>query len=153
MKYKVKIKKMKARPIVSIRYKCTIPELSQKLGQTMMNVINYLGTKNIPPRGAPVAIFHETRDQQTDVEAGIPVAGPIEVEGQIKNSQTPEGKAAFTLYTGGYDKIAPAYDTITSWLQEKGIKGSGVWWEIYLSDPRKEPDQNKWKTEIYQLLD
>jgi len=152
MNYNVKIKKVKPKPIKSIRMKCTIPELSKNLGESMLEVLNFLGKKGVQPRGAPVAIFHETKDQQTDVEVGIPVASPLEVDGRIQNSQTPEGKAAFTLYQGSYEKIAPAYDAITLWANEKGLKATGVWWEFYLTDPRKETDQNKWKTEIYCLL-
>ena len=34
-------------------------------------------------------------------------------------------------------------------MESEGLEGAGAPWEVYVTDPGAEPDQSKWRTEIF----
>jgi effector-binding domain-containing protein len=47
-----------------------------------------------------------------------------------------------------YDELAAAYGELADWIAERGEEPAGDPWEVYHSDPAKEPDPERWRTEI-----
>ncbi len=149
---RIKIKKVKPETIVSIRQKIPSDQLPQVIGKSMMQVMNFLENRRMRPSGPPVTLFHDTNDSFIDFEVGIPVNKQVESHDQIKMSTIPSGKAVYALYKGSLENIAPVYAEMIKWANERQIKTTKLWWERYLTDPRKEPDQSNWKTEIYYQI-
>ena len=89
--------------------------------------------------------------QNLDVEIGIPVSKKLPVTDDMKVSEIPAGKYASCIYTGPYDKIAPAYTALTQWAEENGYEPSGIAYELYLDDPGVIPPEEL-KTQILFLL-
>ena len=50
---------------------------------------------------------------------------------------------------GPYELIRSAYEQLFPWARAKGHTPKGPCWELYITDPTKEPDSSKWITEIY----
>jgi effector-binding domain-containing protein len=44
--------------------------------------------------------------------------------------------------------MAPTYQALVSWVGEHGGELAGDPWEVYFSDPAREPDPRRWRTEI-----
>jgi effector-binding domain-containing protein len=82
-----------------------------------------------------------------DIVIGFPVAHTLPGRANIQASELPSGKVASCLYTGPYDKVAPAYEALTQWIEEMGYTATGVAYEIYLNEPSDTPPE-KLKTQI-----
>jgi effector-binding domain-containing protein len=107
------------------------------------------------PAGAPFARYHKV-DSKPDgeerfvVEAGFPVATPIEGNGEVRPSSLPGGPVAMTVHIGPYNQLEPAYDALAAWIRDHAGEPVGDAWEIYFSDPVQQPDPATWRTEVVQ---
>ncbi|MEU3598773.1 GyrI-like domain-containing protein [Streptomyces sp. NPDC006798] len=116
--------------------------------------------------GAPFFRFR-TVDMagESDVEAGIPLVEPLTAEGDIRTGTLPAGRYVTVVHTGHPDRL---FDTITelrAWADREGLAwdmtplaGGAERWgcrlESYLTDPRVEPDMDKWEIELaFRLTD
>lgn len=91
------------------------------------------------PAGAPFIIYHDVIDEQTDgdVEICIPVrAGTLAGHDDVDVKAVPGATVAATTHRGPYGEVAPAYHTVTGWIQDHGHQIAGPPREIYLNDPR-----------------
>lgn len=89
------------------------------------------------PAGRPITIFTETDDAGFRFEAMVPVenppaGGPSLTESRI--GRTPEGKAYHFVHKGPYEDIDSTYETITAYLDAKGIIAKDVFIEEYVTD-------------------
>jgi AraC family transcriptional regulator len=87
------------------------------------------------------------------IEPGMPVAGTAGAgNGEIVAETLPGGPVATTIHSGPYEKLPEAYAAIEQWMHAEGMKGTGVPWESYLTDPGDYPDPKDWKTEVFWPL-
>jgi effector-binding domain-containing protein len=93
-------------------------------------------------------MYHNMDMNNLDVEIGFPVTQASGGSGRVKPGKLPGGKAAVTLHVGPYDKIGEAYDRLTAFVKEQGLKPLEVCYEFYLNDPVETPPEEL-KTEIY----
>lgn len=63
-------------------------------------------------------------------------------------SSLPGGPAAVLNYIGRYDEMEGACGALAEWVARSGGHPAGNSWEVYFSDPSREPDPQKWRTEI-----
>jgi effector-binding domain-containing protein len=116
-----------------------------------MKIMQYLGDKGENPTGAPFVAYFNPDMQNLDVEIGIPVSKEIPEKDKIIESEIPAGSFASCIYTGPYDKIAPAYDALTKSSEKNGYEPSGIAYELYIDDPGVTPP-DKLRTQILFLL-
>ena len=38
---------------------------------------------------------------------------------------------------------------LTAWLESQGLEAADSPWEVYVNDPAVEPDQSRWRTDIF----
>ncbi|HEY8566125.1 MAG TPA: GyrI-like domain-containing protein [Beijerinckiaceae bacterium] len=92
----------------------------------------------ITPAGRPVAVFVETDDMSFRYEAMVPIAavpdGRAALNAGIRFGKTPEGKALRFVHKGPYDDIDSTYETITAYLDAKGIVVKENFVEEYVTD-------------------
>ncbi len=100
--------------------------------------------------GAPFARYRLRGRDTCTIEAGFPVEGPIKRTGDVRPSSLPEGAAASVVHIGPYETMEQTYEALVAWIERRGGAPVGDAWEIYLSDPRMEPDPATWRTEILQ---
>lgn len=148
MGYQVEIKQVGPQPTVSIHTSVRAPERSTTLTEVLPQVWHYLRTRGIQPAGPPFVRYHDISAERMDIEAGMPVAEPIEGEGRIQAGELPEGEAAVTWHIGPYDTITEAFQAIEAWARDHGREVAGAPWEVYWTDPGQVPNPAEWKTEV-----
>jgi len=148
MDCKCEIKELPAQPVLSIRARCAVQELPQLLGVSFGAIAQHLGRLGEQPAGAPFVVYYNMDMQNLDVEIGFPVSHSLSEQGKIQASQIFDGKFATCLYVGSYDDAAPAYDSLTKFVAEKGFEPTGVAYEFYLNDPQTVPPAEL-QTQIY----
>lgn len=113
----------------------------------------YAGAHQIKPDKA-ISIYHKF--DFTNPACEYTAAFPIKKE-QTAPSNTyytgsiPVTKAIRVTFIGDYNHIGNAWAAAFSYLRYKKLKQNKKIdpFEIYITDPKKEPDPSKWITEIY----
>jgi effector-binding domain-containing protein len=135
MTYKCELVDQPAQPTLSIRTTTSIKELPQELGRAYGAIGQYMAQLGEQPAGAPYAAYFTFDMENMDIEIGFPVGGSLPGEGEIQAGKIPAGKIARCLYTGPYNKIEPAYNALTAYVEEQGHETTGIAYEFYLNDP------------------
>lgn len=147
------IQERTAQPVASIRLKCKPSEISATLGTVLPEVMGHLSASGAKIVGAPFSRYHAFGKDEIDLEAGIPVAKPIEEKGRVKNSELPGGKTVTTWHVGPYEKLTAAHQALRDHLGAQRLEARGGPWEVYWTDPGMVPDPAKWRTQIFQVID
>lgn len=148
MAYEIELKELDPQPMVSIRSTCKVAEIGPILRETLLEVFHYLDRRGVRPAGPPFTRYHSYNGTDCEIEAGFPVAEPQPGEDRITAGELPGGTAACTVHVGPYEDLPDAHDALDRWIHERGRKSRGPQWESYLTDPGKEPDPHKRKTEL-----
>lgn len=144
---RIQIRQLLARHTATVREVVNRDDTTEALGRMYQAVGAAIARQGIVPNGAPFARYHDFGDK-VDLEAGLPVPGPIIPDGVVKPSQLPAGPAAIAVHAGPYEGLADTYTAIGTWIEKTDRQPNGGPWEIYLTDPSTEPDPSKWLTEI-----
>ncbi|MCJ7534509.1 MAG: GyrI-like domain-containing protein [Anaerolineales bacterium] len=122
-------------PTLFIHTTTSIKNLPQELGKAYGAIGQYLALLGAQPAGAPYAAYFNFDMSHMEVEIGFPVSSNLPGKDEIQSGEVPAGKIARCLYTGPYNKIEPAYNALTAWVEEQGYEATGVAYEFYLNDP------------------
>ncbi|NUR85041.1 MAG: GyrI-like domain-containing protein [Nonomuraea sp.] len=130
------------------------------VGDRIAEMIGWLLERGVNPAGAPF-FRYDLIDMPADrlvVQVGVPVAAPVEPEGEFYADSLPAGRYAVVLHHGHPDRLVSATADLLAWADEQGLKwdmtneADGEHWtartEHYLTDPRVTPDLNEWDTEL-----
>lgn len=148
MSYKIEEKEVESQTVVSIRTHCHAAEIGGELAEILPEVWRYLRKKGLLPSGPPFTRYHGYSESRVDLEGGMPIAEAIEGEGRIVCGELPGGTVVTTIHMGPYEKLPEAHDALHVWMRENSKEAAGPQWEYYWTDPGKEPDPQKWKTEL-----
>jgi effector-binding domain-containing protein len=129
--------------------RATLPSdrVPQWLADTYSAVVQYLARAGVAATGPPFARY-VMRDLDLAVEAGLPVAREIRGDGDIEPSTLPGGTVALTTHHGRYEALEDAYKALAAWIEEHGGTPADAHWEVYFSDPAREPDPARWRTDV-----
>jgi effector-binding domain-containing protein len=99
------------------------------------------------PAGHPYAIYYNWDPEgMILMEAGIPLAGPLEGKNDIMAVQTPGGKVVKASHYGAYDKSYIVHEALNKYIMVLKMEYAGAPWEVYVTNPIDEPDTSKWET-------
>jgi effector-binding domain-containing protein len=104
-----------------------------------------LGRAGLRPAGRPVTVFVETDDAGFRYEAMVPLEQAPEgasFPSEMRFGRTPEGRAYHFVHKGPYENIDSTYETITAYLDAKGITAKDVFIEEYVTDLTDSHDDN-----------
>jgi len=157
---KPKLEDRSEQPYVGIRTQVSMEEMGTGvIPQLHGEVYAWLGKQSVSPSGAPFIRYHVINmAEKLDIEMGVPVATAISGDDRVSAEVIPAGRYATLLYIGDYSGLMEANRVLIDWAKENGI----AWdrWddkngdafrsriEIYHTDPREEPDPQKWETEV-----
>lgn len=139
----------------------TFPEVADRLPE----VFGWLAARGIAPAGPPFFRYLLIdMEHELDVEAGVPVAAPVDGEGEVLAGVLPAGRYAVTTHVGHPDELIAVtgafLDRATaaglSWDATETDRGTrwGCRLEVLHTDPAEEPDMNKWETQLaFRLAD
>lgn len=135
---------------LSIRDSVSQNEMNNIHGKLYAQINRYMDQNEIEIKGSPLVIYHFWSDTLTDIEAGIPIADSVEVvDEKIRLNKTDSGKVVTATHYGSYERIPETYFGINEWMRKNKVLVTGAPWEVYITDPSKEPNQEKWETAIY----
>jgi effector-binding domain-containing protein len=161
-----KIEHRNEQPYVGIRAQVTMQELGRRLPPLWGEVYGWLANRGLKPAGAPLWRYRVIdMAAKLEIDVGVPVGRPVTGDNRIIADTLPAGRYATVVYTGPYGGLMQATADLLAWAHNKGIvwdrsdQGSkGESWgariEHYLTDPREEPNSEKWQTELaFKLAD
>ncbi len=114
------------------------------LRQAFATIEQELDKAGLKPRGRPLATFVETDDMGFRYEAMVPIdaipEGRVALSREVRFGRTPEGRAFRFVHRGPYEEIDQTYETITAYLDAKGILVRDAFTEEYATDPTTAQD-------------
>ena len=137
------------RVLVSVRDTASAATIAVKLTKMYKKLSMFLNSRNLPPIGSPIAVFHAFSGKVIDIEACIPVKTAVLPPEGIFCSSGDAQKTIMTIYVGPYRYISTAYDAMQKYIDENDIRVTGPIWEEYVTRPGLLADTNKWQTNIY----
>jgi effector-binding domain-containing protein len=118
-------------------------------GRALPRVLAALEAQHLVPSGEPFAYYHGMPNGTVDVEAGFPVRGAFVPAGDVIRSELPPGRVVTGLHRGPYEKLAETYAQMSGWAAQQGLTLADSLWEVYLTDPEREPDPAQWQTRVF----
>ncbi len=149
MKQEFGTKQVEGRPFVGIRTSTTTDKIGEVMGPLFGEVYAFIQQSGRQPAGMPFALYHSMDDNTVELECGMPVASPVEGAGRVKAGELPAGTVATVTHTGPYDALPQTWSSLAEWIGSQGLQPAGAPWEVYVTDPGAEPDQSKWRTDIF----
>lgn len=140
---------LEAQPVVGIRTTARMEELGKVMGPLFGEVFRHIQQHGQAPAGMPLAIYHSMDAGAVDLECAIPVRSPVAGAGRIASGQLPACTAATVTHVGPYQELGKTWEALTAWLASEGFEPAGAPWEVYVTDPGAEPDQSKWRTDLF----
>ena len=134
------------KPVAVLSGTSTWSEGFTSLKDGLQRIEDELRRAGLAPAGRPLAVFVETDDMGFRYDAMVPIAqlppGQTSLTPEIRFGRTPEGKAYRFVHKGPYEEIDGTYDTITTYLDAKGIIAKDAFIEEYVTDLTAPQDDN-----------
>ena len=142
-----------AQPYVAIRGHVSMAEIGAFAVRTP-EVFAWLGARGLPPAGPPFLKYNVIdMTRQLEIDNGVPVAAPVDVDAEVISGVLPAGRYATLTHVGHPSELMGATKTLLDWAAGQGLTwdmspdADGDRWgsrlEIYLTDPREEPDMSQ----------
>jgi len=127
-----------------------------EIGEMVTTVWRFAAGSGAQIQGRPTFICHETpreamkanEQANADVEVVIPVGKKVPGTDRVRCYELPGGQMARILHKGPYEKSAPTYKKLFTWIAENHKRVVGPTREVYVNDPKKVPPEEI-LTEIY----
>ena len=112
--------------------------------------MNYLKENNEDIAGFPFAIHHPCKEEgYIFLECGLPVGQKLAGNEKIEYKEIPAGKHVVASHFGHFKTVQITYDAAQKYIEENNLEMDGIAFQMYVTDPMKEPDQSKWETKVY----
>jgi len=145
-------------PYMAVKAQVTMQTISA-IADRIAEVFGWLGARGVAPAGPPFLKYNVIdMARQLEIEAGVPVAAPVDGDGAVFSAVLPAGRYATLMHVGHPSGLVGATATLLEWASEQGLAfdmverdGAEHWagrLEIYLTDPSQEPDMDKWETQL-----
>ena len=146
-------------PYLGIHARVAMSKIAS-VGDTLPGeLFGWLGAHGLAPAGAPFFRYYAIdADGMLDLEWGVPLASPAVGDDRVRAGELPAGRYASLTHVGPYSGIRDATAALGRWIKDQGLvqdvthtpagDRAACWAEFYPTDPRIEPDQRKWVTEI-----
>jgi effector-binding domain-containing protein len=146
-------------PYAAIRVQVTMAELGAVVPPLNQEVFAWLGKQGAAPAGAPFWKYNVIdMAGKLEIEAGVTVAAAVAGDDRVVSGVLPAGRYVTLTHVGHPSELVQATVTLLDWAAAQGLTwdmspgAGGERWgsrlEIYLTDPRDEPDMNKWETQL-----
>jgi effector-binding domain-containing protein len=143
MPYDVQVTEATTQLVAATKVHTNLSQIGDDIGAGFGSLMMALGREGITPSGAPLIVYHDVIDEETDgdIEVCVPVDAAISGDADVYSRELEGGSMATTVHHGPYEQIAPAYHTLAGWISEHGHDIAGPPREIYLNDPQMVPPE------------
>ena len=153
--YDVQLMNFPSTTFAMIRQQVKWMDLLSFFGEHLPIVYQEAQNANATPGTATGLIYEwDEKNQQADIAAAVPVAAGTKIDNPIvQATNIPASKAVFVTYSGAYDKLPDAYNSIRQYLSDNKLKAKTPSIEQYFTGPANEKDTAKWLTKIVFLVE
>lgn len=151
-------------PYVGRRESITMTDFA-RVADHLPGMVDRLAERGVPVAGPPF-FRYRVIDMSADlvVEAGLPVAGRIDVAEPMFADTLPGGRYATVAHIGHPDELMAVTARLLDWARDQGLTWdmqptpTGEVWgcrlEVLMTVPAQEPDKHKWETVLlFKLAD
>ena len=142
---------------VAIRTQVTMEKIGTEVPPLNQEVFGWLGQQGASPSGPPFWKYNVIdMARGLEIEAGVTVASPLAGDGRVIAGVLPAGRYVTLDHVGAPETLMGATGSLLDWAAGQDLRfdvspsPQGERWgcrlEIYLTDPRAEPDLSKWET-------
>ncbi len=149
MDYEFETRQTEAQHVLTIHATTTAHKLPELLGELFGEVYGHIAGQGGQPSGMPFTRYYDMDGVNVDFECGMPVASPMAGAGRVRAGELPACTVATVTHMGPYDNLPQSWNALLSWMGSEGLEPAGPPWEVYVTDPGAEPDQSKWRTDIF----
>jgi effector-binding domain-containing protein len=154
-----------AEPYVAIKTLVTMANIGAVVPPLNGEVFAWLAARGVAPSGPPFWKYNVIdMERGLEIEAGVTVAEAVAGDDRVTAGVLPAGRYVTLRHAGHPSTLMAATASLLEWAAARGLtwdvtpSPSGELWgarlEFYLTDPRVEPDMNKWETELaFRLAD
>lgn len=135
-------------PMIAIRVVTRPAEIDTLVAQILSLLGNHLERQGVRPNGPPFARHYEFREEHVELEAGFPLAEPVDGEGKLMAGELPAGRVVRCWHCGSHDTLARSYDHLARWALKHGHTPIAAPWEVYWHGPRESDASTAYRTEI-----
>ncbi len=127
-----------SKPVISFSGQASWDNAFLTLSQIFTRLKIEAAKADLKITGRPLTLFIETDDNGFKYEAMLPVDRTLEgratLSDGIRLSRSPDGRSLRFTHKAPYDDIDGTYETITAYLEAKGIVVKDAFLEEYVSD-------------------
>ena len=148
----VRFTAVEARPTAVVAQTTTWTEFPKLWGLLLDQVYEFVRPRRELATGDGDELWQNVmlyKDQRPDVEVGVLVSGPFQVEGSVIPSALPGGEVATATHRGDYAKLGVTHEAVRDYAAARGREFAGPCWEIY---GHATPDPSQAETEVFWLL-
>jgi effector-binding domain-containing protein len=134
-----------AKDVIFLAGQSTWEEGFKTLSDAFKRLEDELKKAGLAIAGRPLSVFVETSETGFKFEAMLPFqkpAGALPALNGYKWGVTPSGKAYRFVHRAPYDDIDSIYETITAYLEIKGIVAKDAFIEEYVTDLKSSEDES-----------
>jgi len=146
----ITIKEMEKHYALYIKDSSKCSEVDVIIGKLFGEVFQFIGM-NMIECVSPPFVRYLVWDEKTDknvLEAGTFIKAPATGNERVKFQEIPAQKYARAIHTGAYETVYTTYTALEKYIKDNKLIQAGAPFEIYITDPEKEPDMTKWETEV-----
>ena len=159
------ITERREQPYVAIMAKVTMQNLGEVVPPLNQEVFGWLAAHGGEPSGPPFWKYNVVdMERGLEVEAGVTTTQPVPGDDRVHAGVLPAGRYATLHHVGHPMTLMDATGRLLRWADAQGLKwdvsqsAEGERWaarlELYLTDPREQPDMNAWETVLaFRLAD
>jgi effector-binding domain-containing protein len=152
MEHSVKLTSVSSAPLLVVRRRATLPELSKVVPEACGVVWTFIRRAQVASHGRNVAVYLNDKIDVIDMEVGVEVGADVGADragGEVTLSGTPAGTVATTTHVGPYTGLPGAHEAVRQWCKAGQHRLAGPNWEVYghWSD-----DPAKLRTDVFYLL-
>jgi effector-binding domain-containing protein len=134
------------KPVAMIAGVSTWDEGFTSLVNAFRKIEEELTRAAISPAGRPLTLFLKTDDLGFEYQAMVPIPQPNTgrpgLSPEVRFGTTPQGQALRFVHKSSYEEIDDTYETITAYLDAKGVAVKEMFIEEYVTDLTTPDDPN-----------
>jgi effector-binding domain-containing protein len=152
-KYDVTEIKWAEKTFIAKRARIAFDDLPVFFSESYGAIYDLIHKHGLHSKDMPCAIYYsiDEHKKETDLAAAVPFEGEIPEINEFEKITIPSSRAVTTTHYGSYENMHPAYRALEEYVADHGLRKELIV-EEYFSDPKKEVDPAKWKTNIYFVI-
>jgi effector-binding domain-containing protein len=153
-----------AQPFVGITRTVTMTTINE-IADKIPGLVGWVIERGQAPAGAPFLRYVVIdMERELVVQAGVPVAYPVEGDGTVESGELPAGRYASTRHVGHPVELEGVTARLLEWADREGLRfdvtpsrrgdrwASRIDW--FETNPMEQPDMNQWVTLLtFKLAD